>query len=224
MTPSPSSQSGRALWLLLVGIALLGGMMLLNRQGRPAIALPGSTADCPIPAGGGSGSERFQNPAASNMGLLPLGEFGLEPLAGFDITARVLAREDYRFDRGAALSPVDFALGWERMADPAIYERLNIRQSGRWYHYSWGSDGPPIPADEIMRSSANMHMIPGSPAVETALARVEQGQWVRLRGWLVEAHGSDGYTWRSSLTRGDSGDGACEVVLVCAVETPSAPR
>ena len=36
----------------------------------------------------------------------------LHPLARFSLTARVLSREDYRFDAEAALSPTDLALGW----------------------------------------------------------------------------------------------------------------
>ena len=36
----------------------------------------------------------------------------VNPLATFDIQARVLSTERYRFDPSAKLSPVDFALGW----------------------------------------------------------------------------------------------------------------
>jgi hypothetical protein len=42
---------------------------------------------------------------------------------------------------------------------------------------------------------------------------------VTLRGRLVEASGADGWRWRSSLTREDSGAGACELVLVDALDT-----
>jgi hypothetical protein len=31
---------------------------------------------------------------------------------------------------------------------------------------------------------------------------------------LVEADGRDGWKWRSSLTRDDTGDGACELMWV----------
>ena len=41
-------------------------------------------------------------------------------LASFDIRARVIAVESYRFDRGAALSPVDLALGWGPMSNGDI--------------------------------------------------------------------------------------------------------
>ena len=37
--------------------------------------------------------------------------YHIAPLASFDIRARVIGAERYRFDRGAALAPVDLALG-----------------------------------------------------------------------------------------------------------------
>ena len=78
---------------------------------------------------------------------------------------------------------------------------------------------PPIPTDEIVRSSANMHLIPASDAVRTALARVRTGQIVRFEGELIEATEPSGWRWRSSLTREDSGAGACEVVWVESLDT-----
>ncbi|HLS84274.1 MAG TPA: hypothetical protein VK016_06410 [Arenimonas sp.] len=160
-----------------------------------------------------------QGPVPSGVAPFRHGEFTVTPLAGFALEARVLGREDYRFDRGAALSPTDLALGWGAMADPQVHGRLDIRQSGRWYRYRWGAEGPPIPLAEIVRSSANMHMVPGSSRAAEALSRVRAGQTVRLRGWLIEARSGDGYHWRSSLTREDSGDGACELIYVCELET-----
>jgi hypothetical protein len=60
-------------------------------------------------------------------------------------------------------------------------------------------------------------MIPGSEAVADALDDVAPGERVRIDGWLVEAQAPDGWRWRSSLTREDTGGGACEVVYVCAI-------
>jgi len=146
------------------------------------------------------------------------GDFALTPLAEFSLTARVLSRTDYTFDHSAALSPTDLAFGWGRMSDGNVLAKLDISQSGRWYYYRWSEGDPPIPKDEIVRSSANMHMIPADDSVRAALRRVRQGDVVHLEGELIEAHGKDGSVWRSSTTRDDSGDGACEVVYVRKLE------
>lgn len=144
------------------------------------------------------------------------GDFELTPLADFELEARVLSREDYGFGTESHLSPTDLALGWGRMSDSAVIEQLEIGQSARFYHYRW-RDQPPIPPREIVRSSANMHMIPADSTVARDLARVREGEVVSLRGRLVEARRADGWHWRSSLTREDSGAGACELVLVDAI-------
>ena len=145
------------------------------------------------------------------------GDYRITPLAQFRIDARVLAREDYRFDTEASLSPLDLALGWQRMSDGAVIERLDISQSGRWYHYRWGAEGPPLPVDEIRNSSANMHMIPADSAIEHLLDTIRVGDVVRIEGKLVQVEGDDGWRWRSSLTREDSGGGACELIYVESV-------
>lgn len=143
--------------------------------------------------------------------------YQVKPLASFAVRARVLAREDYRLGREADLSPVDLALGWKRMADPKVYEPLNITQGGRWYRYSW-REQPPIPPQEIVESSANMHMIPATPAVERTLKQVTVGGYVRITGQLVQVSHASGWTWTSSLTRSDSGANSCELVFVESVE------
>ena len=141
------------------------------------------------------------------------GDFLLRPLADYAIEARVLSRADYSLDAGSALAPLDFALGWRRMSDSAVLARLDIAQSARFYRYRWNGE-PPLPPAEIVRSSANVHLIPADADVQRALDRVRVGAIVSLRGQLVEASRADGWRWTSSLTREDSGAGACELLFV----------
>jgi hypothetical protein len=153
----------------------------------------------------------------ANRATVSHGDYELTPLADYDIEALVLSREDYSMDAGSALAPTDLAVGWQRMSDSAVIARLDIAQSARFFTYRW-ADEPPIPPAEIVRSASNMHLIPADDGVARALARVRVGNVVRLTGELVEAHRSDGWTWRSSLRRDDSGAGACELMLVEAIE------
>jgi len=190
-----------ARWLFL-GAALLFAAMWYSRT--PATHLPPPGVLAP------------QQPAQRSIAPRewPHGEFKIEALAEFALTARVLSRADYSFGIESELAPTDLAFGWGQMSDSAVLERLDIRQSGRWYHYRWGADGPPIPQDEIVRSSANMHLIPANAEVAAALKRVRAGQLVSLRGLLVAVERGDGWQWRSSLSREDSGAGACELIWV----------
>ncbi len=145
------------------------------------------------------------------------GQYTLQPLASYDITARVLGKEIYRFDAGADLVPVDLALGWGAMSDSKVLDQLQITQSNRFYFYRWRGQ-PPIPVAQMVRQSANVHLIPADPVIEQKIRSVRPGQIVHLRGTLVEARKADGSTWRSSLTREDSGNGACELLHVESIE------
>jgi hypothetical protein len=141
-----------------------------------------------------------------------LGAYDVHALARFALRARVLSVERYRFDREADLAPVDLALGWGPMSANAVLDTLDIEQGSRFY--SWSSHEPMIDAREIGGHSANMHMVPMDAAVRATLLDTRRGNLVDLEGWLIEARGRDGWYWRSSLSRDDVGNGACELVLV----------
>lgn len=138
--------------------------------------------------------------------------YAIEPLARFEIEARVLAAKEYSSDREAKLAPVDLALGWGRMSDSAILRQVSISQGSRFYY--WRVQEFPIPQQEIGTSSANMHMIPATSSIEKKLKAIRPGQVVSISGYLVEASSADGWRWRSSLSRNDTGFGACELVWV----------
>lgn len=142
--------------------------------------------------------------------------YEIEALARFELEARVLGVEHYRFDRGADLSPLDLALGWGRMSDTAVLDRISISQGSRFYY--WSTPQFPIPRQEIETSSANMHLVPANERVARRLKDVRRGAVIRLGGYLIEARGEDGWRWRSSLTRADTGAGSCELIWVERVE------
>ncbi|WP_133478987.1 hypothetical protein [Cognatilysobacter segetis] len=210
----------RGVVALLLLVALVGWWRspLGPRRARVAEPAPGATVNCPMPPAVPAFGAPLQSAVPSALAPFRLRPATLQPLAGFSIDARVLARRDYESGRESDLSPTDLALGWGRMRDEAVLSRLEISQSGRWYLYRW-SDAPPIPVGEIVRSSANVHVIPASTNVARALAMVREGDRVRIDGWLVEADAPDGWAWRSSTARDDSGEGACEIVYACSLRT-----
>jgi hypothetical protein len=148
-----------------------------------------------------------------------LGHWQLQERARYDITARILSREDYYFDPLAALIPEDLALGWGAMSDNRVLEHFEISQSARFY--SWRPRGAlPIAREDVIAHSANTHVIPVNEAVRAQLRRLRVGQVVHLRGTLVDGVRDDGAYVNTSMTRSDSGAGSCEIVLVELVERP----
>ncbi|MGB5146071.1 MAG: hypothetical protein WBN86_02975 [Porticoccaceae bacterium] len=155
--------------------------------------------------------------AVVDSGPLAFREFILTPLAKFSLHGRVLLVSRYRLGREAALAPYDLGVGWLRMSDSGVLRGLSLSQSARFLHWRW-RDAPPIPEAEITSSAANIHLIPASHHIASRIAALRPGQLVSLQGRLVEASRADGWRWRSSLSRTDSGSGACELLYVEDIE------
>lgn len=188
----------RWLWLL----ALLIALTWYWHGSRPITHPPGVlVAEAPL-----------QQPLDEAPAPLRKGDVTIKPLARFALTARVLGRADYRWDELARLVPVDLALGWGRMSDSDVLDQMHITQSGRFY--LWQVSRFPIPEREIIESSANMHLIAADDATGRAIKRTRVGDVVSFDGYLVEADWPNGARTVSSLTRSDSGAGACEIVWV----------
>ena len=167
------------------------------------------------------GSEPKQVNLPRDESAFDFADFHLKPLARFDLDARLLHSRVYRFDPGARLVPIDLAVGWGPMSDQKVLDRLHITQSMRffWYRYQ---DPPPIPKDQIINHATNIHIIPSTPELAASCKSLRWGALVHLSGELVEATGPHIGTWRSSLSRTDSGNGACELLYLQKMELLSA--
>lgn len=150
-----------------------------------------------------------------------LDDFQVTRKARFEIRARVLSTEPYYMRKEGDLSPIDLALGWGVMSDQAVLDQIDISQSSRWYRTRYDLP-PPVPEQQIISSSSNMHMIPARKDIARSLKKLRQGDIITLRGYLVDVDDDSGWYWRTSMSRTDTGSGACEIVYVesLLVETP----
>jgi hypothetical protein len=136
------------------------------------------------------------------------------PLAAFSIRARVLIKERYWLGREAALSPLDLTVGWGLMSDQAVLEQYRISRGYRRFWWQPRNSAASARKADVIAHTANIHIIPASDDLARSLAALHSGHIVELGGMLVEADGRDGWRWRSSLVRDDTGDGACELMWV----------
>jgi len=144
---------------------------------------------------------------------IDLNGFRLTPRAAFDLRARVLSVEKYRWGSEADLSPVDLALGWGVMSDQSVLDRISITQGTRWYFTRYEFPAP-ITDNEIIKNSSNMHIIPANRRISREIDEVRKGSIVRLKGFLVDVDSDSGFVWRTSLRRDDTGNGSCEIFYV----------
>lgn len=194
---------GRALpWLLGIGLVISGLQLWFERplHWRPGVLAaeePAQTAP--------------QDAAVQHTWLDETVQ--LTPRAAIAAKVRVLSHQRYRWDRMSRVIPEDLAVGWGAMSDSAVLDRIDLSQSARFL--SWHTDNePPLPWSYINSHAANWHIIPADRSVARTLGRVRTGDIVVVEGELVDVDKPGAWYTRTSLTRDDTGAGACEVVLV----------
>lgn len=129
---------------------------------------------------------------------------------------KILGTREYNQKGAGSLSPIDLVFGWEEMARPNIYNRVNISQRGRWYY--WNISKKFIPLNKISHNSSNNHIIPYDKHVYDTIMNLDYGDTIKFSAYLVRIKGKDGSYWNSSISRTDTGNGACEVILMMDIE------
>lgn len=187
-------------WLLILLVLITFGYFIHEKLEQKRIAGIGPVEEPPVQE-------------STDASAIQKADYTIEPVARYTIRAKILSTERYRMGRMSDLSPVDFALGWGHMSHNEVIEKLNVSQSDRWYHYRWIGNPPIDPAD-IVRLSANTHLVPANDMIKSRLLKARSGEIVSLKGYLINIKNRDGWTWRSSLSREDSGSGSCELMWV----------
>ena len=187
--------------LFILSVVVLGYMFIMDWDQKPIVHPPGLLV--------------IEKPVQLDMqpSGFTLDDYQLTRRARFEIRARVLSTEPYYMHREADLSPIDLALGWGVMSDQAVLDQIDISQSSRWYRTRYQLP-PPVPEQLIISSSSNMHMIPSSLSIGRSLKKLREGDVILLEGYLVDVDHDSGWYWRTSMSRTDSGGGACEIVYV----------
>ena len=194
--------------LFFISVAVMAFLLVRDWQQKPITHPPGVlAARAPVQVDVQASS--FQ-----------IDEYQVTKKSRFEIRARVLSTEQYYLGREADLSPIDLALGWGEMSNQALLDQIDLSQSSRWYRWRY-DHSIPVSDQQIIASSSNMHMIPSRISVEDSLMDLREGDVIILKGFLVDVDHESGWRWRTSMSRTDTGAGACEIVYVesISVET-----
>jgi hypothetical protein len=186
----------------LVFLLLLSGAGWFFMSGRAITHPPGVLVQNP--------------PVQKNITAKSLGTVAgwhLTAVAEYHLRGRVLGTKRYYSDPTSDLVPIDVAVGWKRMSDQAVLDQFSISMGNRFFFYEWSSQ-PAIPQEEIKVSAANNHVIAANSEVRGVIRGLRVGQILKMDGYLVNALSTEGGPWKSSLTREDTGNGACELFYV----------
>ena len=149
----------------------------------------------------------------------------ITPVGTISLSARVLGFKRYKNTETSDILPVDLALGWGPMSDSALLNRLEIWQGQRRYYYKWQA-GQLDKGDikTVATHSANMHLIPATAEVWDVMKTLRPNDAIALEGELVDIKLPKGGTLRTSTSRTDTWDGACEIIWVTKLRVVSQDR
>lgn len=165
-------------------------------------------------------------------------EFILVPLASYTAFGRVLSNTRYwtqEYDND--LAPYDLALGWGAMSDRALLQHLRFKHVAidkvRYLKWEWrdnsAKNNPQFSSTPHNTSLySNTHIIPATADIRRQIASLNAGDFVRLKGHLVEAQlpaDPQWGNWKSSVqlddvtqSWGKKNESADELMYVTAVE------
>ena len=142
--------------------------------------------------------------------------FHIQKTHSYRVVGEVLSASTYSLAFTNEFYDVDIGLAWGDHV-PALKDAYTFYQDHRWLF--WRADHPVSDADraDVGTHIGNQHIIPaeGHPRIDRAVRWAREGDIVALEGYLVASLDS---SWqplaKSSTSRSDTGNGACEIVWV----------
>ncbi len=111
----------------------------------------------------------------------------------------------------------DMCILWGKNLETGVYANMKFRNRDFtcYYRYPDRETGELFDANRL----SNNHLLPADPIVARKIMKARKGDQVTFRGWLVSyGHKGSPYQRKTSTTRTDRGNGACETVYVTDFE------
>jgi hypothetical protein len=206
--------SKKAVYLLLVGVVVVTFFTKNNYRSitaisQAAIQAPQQTATTAVPF-----TYNFQGVS-----------YAVTPLFNYQLYGMVVSRHDYISDDSSLadnqLFPTDLCMIWGQNLTSGVYRESSttFTQFDRFCNWQWQGDTQVINED-----ASNNHLMFTSGAVKRQLQGIGSGDQIKITGQLVDVETitpnvppKKFVSRHSSTTRTDSGDGACEDILVSSI-------
>jgi hypothetical protein len=148
-------------------------------------------------------------------------EYGIKPVFDYDIAGLIVSRHDsatwWDYIHAAShdhINVADLCLVWGANAADGAYLDMSF-SSGQFVCY-FQAHSADSAQPQYFRALSNNHLLAADPALAKRIAGLHVGDQVRLRGHLVEYTHHQGFEFHrgTSVTRDDTGNGACETIFV----------
>jgi hypothetical protein len=154
--------------------------------------------------------------------------YDVKPLAAYELWGVIVSRNDIGsiadiYHTGDAVDTTDVCVAWGENAATDDLSKVKFWNGPFTCYFRYPEDAGGFKPGDV----SNNHLVTKDAAVRERINGLAVGDQVRLKGLLVSYRPADEPdNWRtSSLTRSDTGPGACEVVYVRELDVlePNAP-
>lgn len=216
--PKPSwyTPLQRALW---VGVAV-GLILWVAGSANKGVGIPLNTVDPSLAADPVQTAVDERNFTFSYKDVT----YEVQPVADYDLRGLVVSHNNpagfgdiYHDER--SVDTKDLCVIWGANVSHGGFHKVEF-SSGAWTCYARWPGGVVFSGSHL----SNNHLITDKQAVRDAIEDVRIGDQIHIRGKLVnytDPAGWKGWWRKSSLTRTDAGNTACEVVFVDSIDTIS---
>lgn len=152
-------------------------------------------------------------------------KFLVKPLYEYEITGLVVSLHNTQgmFDvvhamAGDTINLRDLCIVFGETLKTDIYKKIKFSNGSWTCNFSAPMD---IFSQFNIYSVSNNHLLTDNEEIGVKLKKVKKGDQVTLKGYLVEYSNTEGYSRGTSVTRQDTGNGACETIFLSDIEIVS---
>ena len=204
--------------IIIFVICVVGVCFFIANNANKNIGYVSSLNDLPRPQQGKTSGKVYKMINGDNVEITRV--------ASYCINGRVVDVQKYiPYNIENQLSPIDVGISWGFLARAENNKKINWFSAGNRF-LSWRSDdGMWINqmggVNRISEYNSNNHLIASDENTEKLIKMIKKNDYIRIDGYLVNAYcrRNDGsyFTWNTSTSRNDSGNGACEIIYVTNV-------
>ncbi|MFZ6813915.1 hypothetical protein ACO0K3_05570 [Undibacterium sp. Rencai35W] len=199
-------------WLVIASLVLLGVSLWRMHALPPATELSSSLLEEPI-----------QTPlkqaafSVESHGIT----YQVQPLYHYDLTGLVVSKHDANTwwdylhrEWNDSLNIVDLCVVWGNNVRSGSYADINFSSGQFTCNFSTNSNEAFAAFDQTAIS--NNHLLTDNPQLAKLMRSVQVGDQIHFRGQLAEYSHHHGFAFKrgTSITRTDTGNGACETVFI----------
>jgi len=160
--------------------------------------------------------------------IIAIGRTKLTTVAEFLVSGKVLAITKHgRYKdviSGKDVMPVDIGITWGEFAtqlpNGIIFKHslptLDFTSKNKWLFWDGTTDLKT--AEKLKHHVANIHIVPKDENILALIQNIQKNDLVKMGGFLVDVQ-IDNKLYKSSMSRSDTGAGACEILYVDFVES-----